>query len=182
MLLTSSSEPLGARVPGAIVDDVGVTLLLEDAVSAVVIAVNLMLVVEIGSADPAISIHGAGLDTTGTLCNLDALSLLTSAGIPGEDGGLRADLTGDGGGACGVQTEAHNVICVMVLVIGHVLGGRLNLTTTEEFLGVAILVQDNTKGGSHVDSLALTVPVSVLLGFGAAVAIDVLKSVGLVGL
>ncbi len=141
-----------------------------------------MFVVEIGSADPSLRVHGNSLDTTGTLGNLDTLLLLASACVPGEDGGLGADLARDTSVARGVHTEAHDVIGVMVLIVGDVLGSGLNLATTEEFLRVRVLVKDNTESGSHVDSVALTIPVCVLLGVGATVTIDVLESVGLVGL
>jgi len=43
-------------VPGDVVDLVGVTLLLEDAVTLAIIAVHLMLVVEISSSDHTLSI------------------------------------------------------------------------------------------------------------------------------
>ena len=65
----------------------------------------------------------------------------------------------------------------MVLVIGDILGSVSDLTTTEELLGVGLTVEDDTEGGSHVDSLSSAVEVDILLGVGASVAVDVLKLV-----
>ena len=68
-----------------------------------------------------------------------------------------------------------------VLIVCDIFGSVINLTTTEEFLSVRASVKNDTKGGSHVDGLAVLVPVDVLFGISASVAVDVLKSVGDVG-
>ena len=179
MLLTSGRESLatGLVVPADVVNHVGITLLLENLVALVVEDVDLMFVVEIHSSNPAVVVDGASFDTTSALGDLDSLLLLTSARVPGEDGGLGADLSGDGGSACVVYANAHNIIGVMSLVIGDVLGRVVDLTTTEEFLGVGLGVKDDTEGGGHVDSGASVVPVDVLLGVSASVTIDVLEVV-----
>ena len=156
---------------------VGVTLLLHELLTILIEDVDLMFVVEIHSGDPAVAVDGNSGDATGTLGDLNSLLLLGTACVPGEDGWLGADLAGDGRLALRADANAHNIISVMVLVIGDVLGRVLDLTTTEEFLGVGTWVQDNAEGGSHVDSVAIFVPVDVLLGVGAPVAIDVLKVV-----
>lgn len=70
----------------------------------------------------------------------------------------------------------------MVGVLSDILGGVLDLATSEELLGVAVLVENDTKGGSHVDGLTLAVPVDVLLGVGASVAVNVLELVSSVRL
>ena len=158
-------------------DLVGVTLLLHDLVARVVEDVDLMLVVEIDSGNPAITVDCDGSDTTGALGNLYSLLLLSSACVPGEDGGLGADLAGDSGLALGANTDAHNIIGVMLHVIGNVLGSAVDLTTTEEFLGVGCWVKNDTKSSSHVDCLSTAVEVDVLLAVGATVAVDVLELV-----
>ena len=122
-----------------------------------------MLVVQIDSSDPAIGVDGDGGDATSALSNLYSLLFLAGAGVPREDGGLGADLAGDSGVATRVNTDAHHIIGVVVLVIGDVLGSVVNLAASEEFLGVGRDVEDDTQGSSHVDSLALVVPVNVLL-------------------
>ena len=165
-------------IPSYVVDLVGVTLLLEDAVACRIIAVHLMFVVEIGGGDETFSVDGDGIDATGALRDLDTERLLTSAGVPSEDGWLGADLTGDSPFSLGAESDGHDVVSVMFLIVSDVLGGVLDLTTTEEFLGVGSVFKDDSEGGSHVDGVTVAVPVAVLLGVTAAVAIDVLKSVG----
>jgi len=180
VLDTGGGKSGGTRlgIPGDVVDFVGITLLLEDAVALTIIAVHLMFVVEIGGGDVTFSVDGDGVDATGALCDLDTEALLASAGVPSEDGWLGADLTRDSHLSLGAESDGHDVVGVMVLIVGDVLGGVLDLTTTEEFLGVGFVVKDDTEGGSHVDGVTLAIPVAVLLGVAAAVAIDVLKSVG----
>ena len=181
---TSSCESRGSwdSIPADVVDLVGITLLLEDGVSCLIIDVNLMFVVEIDSSDHALTVERDSDDTTSALGDLNSLLLLTSACVPFENGGAGADLAGDGGLAFGAESYAHNVISVVVRVVGDVLGSAGNLATTEELLGVGWDVQDDTEGGSHVDSVALLVPVGVLLGVGTSVAVHVLKRVGRLGL
>ena len=180
MLDTGRRESLGAGlvIPTDVMNLVAITLLLEDAGTIVVIDVDLMFVVHIDGADPAISVDSDGSDSTSARSDLDSLLLLTSAGIPGEDGGLEASLTGDGSLTVGADTDAHNIIGVMVLVICDVLGGVFNFTTTEELLGVGLLIKNDTEGSSHVDSLSFRVIVDVLSGISASVTIDVLELVG----
>ena len=179
VLDTSSGDSLGAwlGVPADIMDLVGITLGLEAAVATGIIDVDLVLVVKIDSSDPAFFVDSNSCDTTGSLGDLYSLFLLTSAGIPGEDGGLGANLTGGSGVAGRVESDAHNIISVVIGVIGDVLGSAIDLTTTEEFLGVAVSVENDTESGGHVDSLASTVEVDVLLGVSASVTIDVLELV-----
>jgi len=156
---------------------VSVTLLLHHLVAVVVEDVHLMLVVQIDSSDPAFRVDGDGGDATSAFGDLYSLLLLAGASVPGEDGGLGAGLAGDSGVTSGVHTDAHHIIGVVVLVIGDVLGRVLDLTATEELLLVGGDVEDDTEGGSHVDSLVLAVPVHVLLRVSAAVAIDVFEVV-----
>ena len=180
MLDTGGGKSGGTRlgIPGDVVDLVGVTLLLEDAVAILIIAVDLMFVVEISGSDVTLTVDGDSVDATSALCDLDTEALLASAGVPSEDGWLGANLTRDSHPSLGAESDGHDVIGVMVLIVGDVLGGAIDLTTTEEFLGVGFVVKDDTKGGSHVDGVTVAVPVEVLLGVTAPIAIDVLKSVG----
>ena len=179
VLDTGSRESLAAWlfVPANVMDLVGVTLLLHDLVARVVEDVDLMLVVEIDGSNPAITVDCDSSDTTGALGDLDSLLLLSGACVPGEDGRLGADLTGNSGLALRADTDAHNIIGVMLHVIGNVLGSGLDLTATEEFLGVGCWVKNDTEGSSHVDSLVIAVEVDVLLAVSATVAVDVLEIV-----
>lgn len=158
-------------------DLVCVTLLLEDEVARGIEDVGLMLVVHIDGADPALSVNGDGSDTTSALGDLDSLLLLACAGIPCEDGWLGAALTGDGSLALWADADAQDIIGVMILVVGDVLGSVFDLTATEEFLGVGLRVKNDTESSGHVDSLAVLVPVDVLLGVSASVTINVLEVV-----
>lgn len=184
VLPTGGGESLGARllIPSDIHDLVLVTLVLEDEVAGAVVAVDVVIVVEIDSADHILGVDVTGSDATSTLGDLHAVLLLTSAGVPGEDARRCTNLAGDGSGASFVDRHAHNIIGVMVGVLSDVLGGVSDLTTTEEFLGVGAVVQDDTESSGHVDSVVLGVEVDVLLRVSATVAVDVLKFVGLSGL
>ena len=95
-----------------------------------------MVIVEISSRHPAIGIDSDTVNTTRTLSELHSLFLLASDGIPGEDGRLGADLSRGSSASSGVYLQAHDVVSVMVLVIGDILGCIGDLTATEEFLGV----------------------------------------------
>ena len=179
VLDTSRGESLGTRlgVPADIMDFVGITLLLEDALTILVVDVDLMFVVKINGSDPAIGIDSASSDTTGTLGNLNSLFLGTSVSIPSEDGRLGTNLTRDGCGAVGADANAHNIIGMVILIIGNILGSVLNFTTTEESLSVGCSVKDNTESSGHVDGLSTGIEVDVLLGVSASVTIDVFEIV-----
>jgi len=73
---------------------------------------------------------------------------------------------------------------VSVFVVSNVLSSVVNFTTTEELLlrGLAFVVKNHAKSGSHVDSLSLAVKFNVLTRICRAVTEDVIKSVGLLGL
>ena len=62
-------------------------------------------------------------------------------------------------------------------IIGNILGGVVDLTTSEELLGVGTGIKDDTKGGSYVDGLASRVKVNVLSRVCASVSIDIFKSI-----
>lgn len=134
-----------------------------------------MLVVEINGSNPAVTVDCDSGDTTGALGNLYSLLLLAGASVPGEDGRLGADLAGDSSLALGADTDAHNVISVVVHVVGNIFGRVIDLTTTEELLGVGGDVENDTESSSHVDGLAIAVPVDVLLAVGATIAVDVFE-------
>lgn len=180
MLDTGRRESLGTGlvVPTDVMDLVGITLLLEDAVTIVVIDVDLMFVVKIDSADPAFRVDSDGLDSTSALSDLHSLLLLTGLGIPSEDGRLIASLTRDSSSTVGAHTDAHNIIGMVVHVISDILSRAVNFTTTKEFLGVGLGVKNDTEGSGHVNGLSTGVEVDVLLGVSASVTIDVLEIVG----
>jgi len=184
VLDTSGRESLGTRlfVPADIVNLVSITILLHDLLARTVEHVHLMVVVTISGANPAFGVDGDSLDTTSALGDLYPLLLLAAARVPGEDGGRVAILAGDGGVTVSVETQAQNIIRVVFTVVRHVLRRVFDLATTEEFLRVGLGVEDDAEGGGHVDSGASAVPVDVLLGVSASVAVDVLKFVGDVGL
>ena len=182
VLDTSRAEALGAGllVPCDVVDLVLVTLVLEDEAARAVIDHDVVIVVKIDGADHVVSVDIAGNNTTGALGDLHTVLLLTSAGIPGEDGRRSTDLTGDSSVAASVDRDAHNIISVVISVLRAVLGRVLDLTATEELLGVGGNLKDHTESSSHVDGIALVVEVDVLLGVGAAVAVHILELVSAV--
>lgn len=177
MLDSGRRESLAAWlfVPADIMDLVSVTLLLHDLVARGIEDVDLMFVVEINGGNPALTVDCYSGDATSALGNLYSLLLLAGACVPGEDGRLGTDLARDSSLALRAYTDAHNIISVMVQVIGDVLGCGIDFTTTEELLGVRGWVKNDTKSGSHVDSLVLAVKVNVLLAVRATVAVDVLE-------
>lgn len=183
MLDTSGGESLAAGlvVPCDVEDLVLVTLVLEDHLTLAVVAVDVVIVVDINSADHVLGVDVASGNTTSALANLHAVFLLACHSAPGEDGGGGTSLAGDSNGLVGVDGNTHDVVGVMVGVLSNVLGGAIDLAATEEFLGVVGVVKDDTESSSHVDGVALSVEVDVLLGVSATVAVDVLESVGLVG-
>ena len=139
-----------------------------------------MVVVKIDGADHVFSVDIAGNNTTGALGDLHALLFRSSAGIPGEDGRRSTDLTGNSSVAASVNRDAHNIISVVISVLRAVLGRVLDLTATEELLGVGGNLKDHAESSSHVDGVALVVEVDVLLRVGAAVAVHILELVSAV--
>jgi len=93
---------------------------------------------------------------------------LTSLGIPNEDSGLLSDLTSGDSLSIGGQSESRDII-VMLLAVGS------NITT-EEFLGVVVLVQDDTESGSHVNGITVGIVEQVVSGVNGSVTVDVLQS------
>jgi len=66
---------------------------------------------------------------------------------------------------------------VTILIVTSLLGLVHDLTTTEELLGVGVVIKDDTKSGSHVDDLTIAVNEAVLTRISASVTIDVLEFV-----
>jgi len=131
-----------------------------------------MLVVEIDGSDPSIIVDSDGLDATGAFANLNSLLFFASAGVPGEDSRRRASLSGNSSLAAGIDTNAQNIICVMVHIISDILGRAVDLTATEKLLSVSgdasqihlelvdnLGVQNDTEGGGVVDGMTSGVPV-----------------------
>jgi hypothetical protein len=66
---------------------------------------------------------------------------------------------------------------VVVQVISLVLQGAVDLTSTEVSLGVGFYIQNDSKSGSHVNSISLFVKEQVLSRVGTSVPVNVLKLV-----
>jgi hypothetical protein len=73
------------------------------------------------------------------------------------------------------DVERFNIIVVVVHIILHVCFFSVNFTSSEELLGVAGDVLDDTNSSSEVSSLTITVEVSVLATVLGSVTIGVLK-------
>jgi len=82
----------------------------------------------------------------------------------------------------GAEIDGGDVVVVTILIVSSLLGLVLDLTTTEELLGVRVVVKDDTESGGHVDDLTVLVDEAVLARISASVTIDVVKSVSLVRL
>jgi len=107
---------------------------------------------------------------------------LSSLGTPGEHSRSRADLSRNSGASVRGHSDSHDIVSVMITIVGDLLGGVFDLTATEELLGVSLRVKDNTEGSCHVDRSIVTVEENVLSAISASVAVNVLKSVRAVGL
>ena len=66
----------------------------------------------------------------------------------------------------------------MLLVTSSLFRLVRNFTTSEEFLSIRGLVQDNTQTGGHIAEVSIWVVVDVLAGVLTSVTIDVLKRIG----
>jgi len=144
---------------------------------------DVMVVVEIDGSEHGVVFGPAdSLDTSCTLLEFVLGDLLTSGGVPDKDSGSGANLARDGKLSVGANINGGDIVVVTILVIASLLGTVLNLTTTEELLGVGVVVKDDTEGSSHVDGLTVHVDEAVLARVGASVTVDVLKSVSLIRL
>jgi len=145
--------------------------------------VDIVVVVKIGASNHgSILANANSLDTSGTFFEFKLLFLLTSTGVPNKESGSGADLARDSPFSHLVHIYSKNIVVVTIFIVTSLLGLVLNLSTTKEFLGVLIMVKDNTKSGSHVDNLTVLVEEDVLARVSASVTINVLKSVSLIRL
>jgi len=97
MLDTSSGESLGSWLlrPLDIHDTVGTTLIRHDESTLLNVEdMDIVVVVEINTSEHGVVLGPTdSLDTSSTLLELKLVQLLTSGGIPHEDGGSVANLT-----------------------------------------------------------------------------------------
>lgn len=186
MFDTSSGESLGAWLlrPLDIHDTVGTTLVRHDEVTTLHVEnVDIVVVVEIDASEHGVVLGPTdSLDTSGTLLEFELVLLLTSSGIPNEDSGSGANLARYGKLSVGAQIDGGDIVVVTILIIASLLGAVLNLTTTEELLGVGVVVKDDTKSSGHVNDLTILVNETVLARVRASVTVDVVKGVSLVRL
>lgn len=68
-------------------------------------------------------------------------------------------MSGNSSLAAGIDTNAQNIICVMVHIVRNILGRAVDLTATEKLLSVRRGVQNDTEGGGVVDGMTSGVPV-----------------------
>jgi len=186
VLDTSSGESLGAGLsrPLNIHDTVGTTLVRHDEVALLHVEyMNIMVVVKINASEHGVVLGPTdGLNTSGTLLEFKFVHLFTSDGVPNEDSGSGADLTGDSHLSVGAQINRGDIVVMTIFIVTSLLGLVGNFTTTEEFLGVGVVVKDDTKSSSHVNDLTVLVDEAVLARVSASVTVDVVKSVSLIRL
>lgn len=77
----------------------------------------------------------------------------------------------------GADVDGHDIVSVMILISGDVLGSAVDLATSEEFLGVGRWVENNSKGGSEVGNASALGEVDVLSRVNGSVPVDVLEVV-----
>lgn len=77
----------------------------------------------------------------------------------------------------GAQIDGSDVVVVTILIVSSLLGLVLNLTTTEELLGVGVVVKNDTEGGGHVDDLTVLVDEAVLARISTSVTVNVVECV-----
>ena len=144
---------------------VGVTLFFHDKVSRCNFVDKESVIVVEANASNVGAIRGDrdGLDSTHALGELESLFERSINSTPCEHDGCATNLSGNSHLSSVANLDAHDIVGVSDLVGGVVLGGIVDLATTEELLGVGGLIEDNTESSSHVDSLSVGVVVNVLL-------------------
>jgi len=186
MLVTNGTESSGSWLLGElnIIDLVGITLGLQArSTGANIKDVDLVFVVKIDTSDKLLVIRDStSIDSSGTLANLEFLDLLTSLSVPKEQRGGGTNLTGKSHLSLGANVNGHDVVSMSIIVVSLLLGLVFDFTTTEEFLGVSVVVKDNTKSSSHIADLAVGVKEDVLSCVSASVSVNVVQSVSDIGL
>jgi hypothetical protein len=79
-----------------------------------------------------------------------------------------------------VHIQRHDIIGVMVEVIGNLLRFVFDWATSKEGLGVRFLIEDDAEASSHIDDLTIWVVVHILTGVLTSVSINVLELVHLI--
>ena len=177
---------LVSLVEGEIPDGVGATLNVPKHLAGANIVESDDVVVGSISSCNSITIRGNGNSGNASSVFREGLSanLLTGLGVPDKDSGALADLTSDSSRSItsNVDVHGHDVVAMMVGRGSSLLRFVLDLATTEEPLGVFILVEDDTEASSHIADVTSGVVVDSHSRVLASVAIDVLELVGLIGL
>lgn len=144
-----------------------------------------MVVALVGGGDVlAVAGDGTSGNCPGILRELRPGPLLTGSSVPYEDRWRLANLTCDGplSVAMGVHIHRHDIVGVMVHIIGHLFRFVFDLASSEILLSVRLLVQNDSKTSSHIDNFAVGVVIHVLPRVLAPVPIHVLQRVCLVWL
>ena len=81
-----------------------------------------------------------------------------------------------------VDIHGSDVVVVMLLGRGSLLGLVLDLATAEEGLRVGSLVEDDTEASGHVGDVAIRVVIHGHSRVLASITVHILKRVGLIGL
>ena len=175
VLGSNRAESVGRAVESNIVNLALASLNLSFAVHTVsAVDVDAMVVVEINTSNQtSIHVESNGIDTSGSFGELGSSFLLASAGVPNEDDWDGANLSCGGHFTLIANLEAHDVVGVSILIVGSLLRGVFDLTTSEKLLRVRFLIKNDTKSSSHVASIAIRIEVHVLSAVSASVSVDV---------
>lgn len=173
-------------IEGKVEDDIRATLVSVECFSTLSVEDgDVVVVTPVGGGDElGVAGDGASGNCPGVLCELRPEPLLAGLSVPHEDCRPLANLASDGplSAAVRVHIHGHDIVGVMVQIIGHLLGFVLDFATTKELLGVRLLVQDDSEASSHVDDFAFWVIVHVLPRVLTPIPIHVLKTVARVWL
>jgi len=117
------------------------------------------------------------INSSGPLCELEALLFLAGLSIPNERNGRASHLPWDC--RCSIRRDCDwgDVICVRFCVVWNIFSLVVNLTTAEKFLCVGILIKNHSKGSGHIHGLSSTIKVDILPWIFTSVAIDIFKGI-----
>ena len=116
-----------------------------------------MVVVEIGSGD--ISATGrkrTGSNTTRALRKVELTDFLATCSLPDVHGWRWSSFSGNNCGSVSADVDGQDVISVEGLVCVLMLRAHFSSLATIEGLLASGCIHDDTKGGNHVQSLALS--------------------------
>lgn len=128
----------------------------------------------------SVAVEPDALEAISTLVKDSTSLLLSSDSIPDEDHRDRSTLSGDS--VVSKNVDAHDVVVVTVHLTSGFSSTVFNFTSTEEFLGVTLGVEDDTESSGHVDNVSCSVEVNVLARVSTSVSVNVLEGVRLITL